>query len=210
MALISIPNTFTVGAVIVASQHNANFSIIYSDYNGNIDNTNITAAAAIVDTKLAQIATAGKVSGAAFISLTSIPSGAGLIPIANIDIGTTASKIVSLDGSAKLPAVDGSALTNLTATLSSIKDYGTSASASTAKTQANLKIAYGSITVSGSSSQAITNLSFTNSTSYVVQVTGTTGNFNENFSVANDSGFQTTISNNHNDSRTAYWLAIGT
>jgi hypothetical protein len=32
-----------------------------------------------------------------------------------VDVGTTASKIVQLDGSAKLPAVDGSALTNLNA-----------------------------------------------------------------------------------------------
>ncbi len=31
----------------------------------------------------------------------------------NVDVGTTASKIVQLDGSAKLPAVDGSQLTNL-------------------------------------------------------------------------------------------------
>ena len=58
MALVSIPNTFTVGAVIVASQHNANFSTIYSDYNGNITDANISASANIADTKLAQITTA--------------------------------------------------------------------------------------------------------------------------------------------------------
>lgn len=52
MALISIPNTFSAGAVIVASQHNINFSTIYSDYNGNIDNSNIASAAAIAYTKL--------------------------------------------------------------------------------------------------------------------------------------------------------------
>ena len=33
----------------------------------------------------------------------------------NVDVGTTANKIVQLDGSARLPAVDGSALTNLPA-----------------------------------------------------------------------------------------------
>ncbi len=116
MALINIPFTFTVGAVIVASQHNSNFSIIYSDYNGNIDNANISASAAIADSKLAQITTASKVSGAALTSLTSIISGAGKIPVANIDTGTTANKIVILDGSAKLPAVDGSQLTNTPST----------------------------------------------------------------------------------------------
>ena len=31
----------------------------------------------------------------------------------NVDVGTTASKIVQLDGSARLPAVDGSQLTNV-------------------------------------------------------------------------------------------------
>jgi len=113
MSLVTIPNTFTVGAVIVASQHNANFSTIYSDYNGNIDNTNISASANITDTKLANITTAGKVDGSALTNFTNIPSGAGLIPVANIPVGTTASKIVQLDGSAKLPAVDGSQLTNI-------------------------------------------------------------------------------------------------
>lgn len=83
MALITIPNIFTVGAVIIASQHNSNFSIIYSDYNGNIDNTNISSSAGIADTKLGQITTAGKVSGAALTSLSSIPSGAGVLPVAN-------------------------------------------------------------------------------------------------------------------------------
>lgn len=39
----------------------------------------------------------------------------GLGTAAVLDVGTTASKVVQLDGSAKLPAVDGSALTNLPA-----------------------------------------------------------------------------------------------
>lgn len=52
MSIISIPNTFSAGAVIVASQHNANFSAIFSDYNGFIDNTNISSSAAIAYSKL--------------------------------------------------------------------------------------------------------------------------------------------------------------
>lgn len=84
MSLISIPYTFSAGAVIIASQHNSNFSTIATDYNGNIDNNNISASAAIsysklnlsnsilnadinssaaiVDTKLSTISTAGKVN----------------------------------------------------------------------------------------------------------------------------------------------------
>lgn len=85
MAIISIPNTFSAGAVIVAAQHNSNFSTIYSDYNGNVTNANISASAAIVDSKLNQIITAGKVSGAALTSLSSTPGGAGLLPAANLN-----------------------------------------------------------------------------------------------------------------------------
>lgn len=59
-----------------------------------ITNAKIHSSAGIVDTKLAQIATAGKVSGAALTLLANIPGGAGLIPVANIpDI--SASKITS-------------------------------------------------------------------------------------------------------------------
>lgn len=52
MAIISINFTFSAGAVIIASQHNANFSTIYTDYNGNITNDNISASAVIAYSKL--------------------------------------------------------------------------------------------------------------------------------------------------------------
>lgn len=211
MSLISLPWTFTVGAVIVASQHNSNFSVIVNDYNGGITTANLASNAGIVDTQLAAITTAGKVSGSALTSLSSTPAGAGLLPVANVDTGTTANKIIILDGSAKLPAVDGSALTNLTATLSSIKDYGTSASSSTAKTQANLKIAYGSVALSGSSSQAITNLSFTSSSTYVVTCVHTTSDaLSSNCSVVNNSGSQCTIYNASGNPYSINWIAVGT
>jgi hypothetical protein len=128
-----------------------------------IVNAEIATNAQIADTKLAQISTAGVVSGAALTALTSVPGGAGVIPAANLtsvaqkgansditslsglttplsiaqggtgaataanartalglgtaavlDVGTTANKVVQLDGSAKLPAVDGSQLTGIT------------------------------------------------------------------------------------------------
>lgn len=62
MTLITKDFTFSAGAVITASEHNANFDEIYNDYNGSITNANISATAAIVDTKLAQITTASKVT----------------------------------------------------------------------------------------------------------------------------------------------------
>lgn len=84
MSLISIPFTYTVGAVIVASQHNSCNSVIYNEFNGNITTANIASNAGIVDTQLAQITTAGKVSGAALTSASSMPSGAGVFPAANV------------------------------------------------------------------------------------------------------------------------------
>lgn len=84
MALVSKPFTFSAGATIVAAQHNSNFDAIFNDYNGNITDANLSASAEIEDSKLAQITTASKVSGAALTSLTSIPSGAGLIPAKNV------------------------------------------------------------------------------------------------------------------------------
>ena len=84
MGLITKQYTFTVGATIIASEHNANFDTVYNCVNGDISNANISASAGIADTKLAQLSTAGKVSGAALTSLSSTPSGAGVMPAANV------------------------------------------------------------------------------------------------------------------------------
>lgn len=50
----------------------------------NIVNSQISSGAAISDSKLAQISSASKVSGLALTALASIPSGAGIIPAANL------------------------------------------------------------------------------------------------------------------------------
>jgi hypothetical protein len=81
-----------------------------------ITDAKVAASAAIADTKLATISTAGKVNGAALTGLASVPSGAGVIPVANTPYGTSAYNLVRLDASAKIPAVDGSQITSLTAT----------------------------------------------------------------------------------------------
>lgn len=106
MATITKPNTFSAGATIVASEHNANFDTIYTDYNGNITNANISGTAAIIDSKLAQITTASKVSGAAITSISSLPSGAGVIPTANLPILITNTTVALTDGAT--PALDAS------------------------------------------------------------------------------------------------------
>ena len=72
---------------------------------GSILNADINASAAIVDTKLAQITTASKVHGTAITGLASVPSGAGILPIANIASGTaTGAKFVRDDGTLAVPA----------------------------------------------------------------------------------------------------------
>ena len=47
------PNTFSVGAPILSSEHNENFNDIYNEFNGNIDNTNLKTSAGILNAQLA-------------------------------------------------------------------------------------------------------------------------------------------------------------
>ncbi len=63
-----------------------------------IVNADCSGSMALVDTKLAQISTANKVSGTALTGLAGIPVGAGIIPAANIAptlLGAWASKTVN-------------------------------------------------------------------------------------------------------------------
>ena len=81
--------TYATNGEVNSVNLNGNFDNVYNVVNGNIENVNIKSNAAIVDTKLAQITTAGKVSGAALTLLTSVPSAAGLLPAANGGTGYT-------------------------------------------------------------------------------------------------------------------------
>ena len=67
------------------AQLRANFDALAlgTDSALQITNAKVAAGAAIVDTKLAQITTAGKVSGTALTLLPNTPPGAGALPIAN-------------------------------------------------------------------------------------------------------------------------------
>jgi hypothetical protein len=51
-SIISLPNVFSPGQILTAAELNANYQTIYNDYNGNITNANLAAAAAISLTKL--------------------------------------------------------------------------------------------------------------------------------------------------------------
>lgn len=70
----------------------------------------------------------------------------GLGTAAQLDVGTTANKVVQLDGTAKLPAVDGSQLTGITATVIDVTgatgtlpvDHGGTGATTAATARANL------------------------------------------------------------------------
>ncbi len=67
MAIVTLPSYGADPQTINAANLNGKVDPLATDYNGNIDNTNIAAAAGIVDTKLATISTAGKVNFTALV-----------------------------------------------------------------------------------------------------------------------------------------------
>jgi len=116
-----VPKVYTMvdGQIAEAAQVNKNFDDIYNNVNGNLDNTNLVASAAIADSKLATITTGGKVNGAALTGLASIPSGAGVIPTANIPT----SQAVKSDGSVSpVNLVDNGSFENHSAGTSAVPD----------------------------------------------------------------------------------------
>jgi len=69
MGLVNKPHTHVANTLIEAAKVNANDDAIYNEFNGNIENANIKAAAAIAQSKIANLVSdlAGK---QATISLT--------------------------------------------------------------------------------------------------------------------------------------------
>lgn len=230
MALISIPNIFTVGQTIVASAHNSNFSTIYNQFNGLIDTTNISPTAAIADTQLAQISTASKISGAALTLLGSIPASGGAIPSKNGGTGSdlsaatigadpyfSATGVISAlaaGTSGQVKVSQGAGAPIWANALSSVSDYGTSASASTARQATAIKVCYGTIaSVTGGSSTTISNLPYTSSSSFVIIVceTGGSGSDENRGSMGGTpaSASTATIYNTDNANHGVNWITIG-
>lgn len=104
--------------------------------------------------------------------------------------------------------------------LSSVLDYGTSASSSTSRQATTLKVAYGTgIAVAGGNSANITNLTFSSSSSYAVTCTASasfgtppagTDQNSGNLVCVPGSGTSFTIYNTDDQSKTVQWIAVGT
>lgn len=90
MGIVPKTHTFSAGATIIASEHNRNFDDIYTLVNGNLDNSNISASAAIAATKL-NLATVAQ--GVAF-------TGALDLSAATITEEVTMASVNIVDGSA--------------------------------------------------------------------------------------------------------------
>lgn len=193
-------------------------TLINSGSISNIVNADIAAGAAIAYSKLnlgGNIAD-GDISTMAAIEYSKLSLASS---IKNTDlavgVGTSASNIVALNGSAQLPAVSGALLTNLTASLISISAYGTSTSSSSPVAQSALMIAFGTTTsITSGSTFTITNLPFTSSSSYVLMTTqadtGTVGSG----AVTQSSGSQALITNvsvpaGSNVNHIFHWFAFG-
>lgn len=175
----------------------------------NIVNADIGANAAIAGTKISPnfgsqaVATTGTLAA----GTTTITGNIDLSGDIDVD-GTLETDAVTLNGNAVDTA--GGLGTYSTLIVHSIKDYGSSASSSSAKAQSALKIAYGYLAqMSSSASQAVTNLPFTSSTSYSV-FTGTLEQNQMRIQVTRDSGAQFTLTNRDGGTVTPMWFAIGT
>jgi hypothetical protein len=53
MGVISKPYTFSTNTLIQSAQANSDFDTLYTEFNGNIENANVSASAAITESKLA-------------------------------------------------------------------------------------------------------------------------------------------------------------
>lgn len=111
MSIIVLPNNYQTGQVIDAGKEMANLNTIVNDYNGNITNANLASSIAITDNHLNQITTASKVSGTAITGLASLPSGAGVIPAANLTYANISYPYVKVSDVKSSGTVGGAATT---------------------------------------------------------------------------------------------------
>ncbi len=111
-------NGTTIGAAVAGTDYVATETDpAVKSINGLVKSNGTTISAATAGTDY--LTPTGSAAGLTGITASQIPNldaakiTSGTLATARIDVGTTANKIVQLDGTGKLPAVDGSQLTNL-------------------------------------------------------------------------------------------------
>ena len=122
-----------IGDVSAAAPSNTNV-IKYNSTSGDWESGAVAYAEVTGTPTLATVATTGAYSDltgtptlatvattGAYSDLTGTPT---LGTAAALDVGTSANNVVQLNGSAQLPAVDGSLLTGITATVAALNDIG--------------------------------------------------------------------------------------
>jgi hypothetical protein len=95
MGLIVKSNTFSAGQTIIASQHNTNFDTLYTEINGELDNDNINASAAIAGTKISPAFGVQNVSATGKLAMTGTGNN-NVIVVANA--GTSSAITINQSG----------------------------------------------------------------------------------------------------------------
>ena len=97
--MATLTRGYTFGATETVTNTKLHSLVDSGSISGIVD-ADIHASAAIANSKLAQITAASKVSGAALVSLPSIPSGAGTLPLVNHAASPAANRVfLTTDGS---------------------------------------------------------------------------------------------------------------
>lgn len=107
MGLVSKTFTFAAGATIIASEHNTNLDTLYNLVNGNLENSNIKAGAAIVGSKL---------------DLSEPPAIGGTTPASGAFSTLSASGNTTLNGNVAIGNSSGDSVSVYAATLQLIND----------------------------------------------------------------------------------------
>lgn len=107
--MITKTNTFNPGDTISSSQMNVNFDQLFTEINAK-------------ETRISTLETNSTHwdGGATGLNAAAGRANLGLGTAATLSVGTSANNVVQLDGSGKLPAVDGSQLTHMAANSSGV------------------------------------------------------------------------------------------